>query len=98
MSSYHERKAAGLCPKCGGVRDDDRYIACSKCRNHARQYVKESRKFFISLGLCKFCGRNKPIKGLQYCTECQAKKHIYNMRYSEKIKYGKATEDGQGDL
>lgn len=31
-ASYDQRKAAGLCPRCGGSRSDQRLVMCESCR------------------------------------------------------------------
>lgn len=42
-TTYHERKAAGLCPVCGRERPNQEFILCRICRlkNCENQYAKE---------------------------------------------------------
>lgn len=39
LERYYRRKAAGLCPNCGGPRTDQ-YVICAKCRDKARRRNK----------------------------------------------------------
>ena len=39
-----ERKEKGLCLKCGKIRDEPKYIQCSKCRTYNRNYLKLWKK------------------------------------------------------
>lgn len=45
-STYHARKAKGLCVRCGGERDDERYNMCKRCRANGRNRYK---RFMSSL-------------------------------------------------
>ncbi len=46
-SAYQERKAAGVCPKCGGARDSD-LLECSTCRERQRaQRAKRKARGYV---------------------------------------------------
>lgn len=40
---YHILKDMGLCPRCAGVREDSKYILCSKCREESKLQTRERR-------------------------------------------------------
>lgn len=73
MSSYHKslynrRKEQGLCPVCGKVNKDKRYITCNSCRNkkNSRTIHKTLRDKRERNGLCIWCDR--PVKeGYKIC-------------------------------
>lgn len=46
MSRYEERKAAGLCPVCGGKRADEGRIICEGCREYFRRSERITRDGF----------------------------------------------------
>lgn len=35
-----ERRAAGVCTKCGGERDEPGFLMCTSCRGKQREYLK----------------------------------------------------------
>lgn len=41
---YRSRKAAGLCPVCGGEREDKKRSLCDKCRAYYRSYYGSMRE------------------------------------------------------
>jgi hypothetical protein len=36
-TTYHRRKAAGLCPMCGGPREEKAFVQCGRCRRRDRK-------------------------------------------------------------
>ena len=43
--------------------------------------AREERKFYVSLGLCPRCGKNKLFGTEKNCLECSAKQQEYNEKY-----------------
>ena len=43
--------------------------------------AREERAFYVSIGLCPRCGRNKLFGDEKNCPECSAKAQEYNERY-----------------
>lgn len=41
--TYHDRIKNGLCPRCGGEREDKNYINCRWCRRQASDYEYRRR-------------------------------------------------------
>ena len=77
---WDERRAAGLCPKCGGELEPG-YKTCLKCRIKSREWSRGKRekerlssgvlsqKEKREKGICLRCG--KPTGGIKaYCPEC----------------------------
>ena len=71
---YIDRKAAGICVKCGLEPSDDGKVECRNCgeesnkRSKAR-YAKRVRE--ADGELCSSCLRNKPTPGLKSCASCR---------------------------
>lgn len=84
---YQERLAAGLCPWCGGKRDQHTNL-CSGCaETHARR-TKLSRQRRADRGICATC-KNK-VKSGRYCEVCKPKvtaasKQFYAKKKKRKI-------------
>lgn len=87
---YHARLSSGLCPECGGQRDDS-YIICSHCR---RYHNTMSRKNYDSArnkrncyayrdrkardGCCISCGNRLDNPSYASCPKCRT---YYSNRY-----------------
>ena len=65
-----ERKANGLCTRCGGNLDDPQKSTCFHCR----EYLKERRAKFLLLGICPVCGKERICGEEKMCISC-ADKH-----------------------
>lgn len=77
---YAARKAAGLCPKCGGEREPG-FVKCKKCRAadaiRSRKY-KQARRPETNTprgdnGICYWCNKAPSIPGKRLCVDCMAK-------------------------
>lgn len=87
---YYGRLYQGLCPLCGGARDNG-WITCQTCqaRNRGNQasiprkvktrYNKKYRKRNRRRGLCPLCGR-EPVPGRVHCQACLDRFNIRNER------------------
>jgi len=86
MSTQREkRRAAGLCDRCGGERDDKTKRACGECRARDARRRKEKRDAKTKKGLCvsRRC-ENKSDQGYLTCKSCRLlDKEIRHRRLSE---------------
>lgn len=74
---YQERKAAGLCVRCGKYPPEAGKVRCWNClkkdaRNH-RDPAAIPRSLFDGVERCKNCGRPELQTGKKICPECYAK-------------------------
>ena len=81
---YDERKAAGLCVKCGGVPVEGR-VLCADCAAKQRTYDKKGRakKTYderLEAGKCVKCGIAYAEFLHVMCRKCAAKAKMYKMR------------------
>lgn len=65
-----DRKAAGLCVKCG--RPSDGHSSCPICRAKNAERARKARGGDLRGvgGLCKMCGRYEAIPGEKLCERC----------------------------
>lgn len=71
---YIDRKAAGLCVRCGIEPSDDGKVECRNCREESnkRNKVYHAKRVRKADGeLCGSCLRNKPTPGLKSCASCR---------------------------
>lgn len=64
-----ERKANGLCTRCGGELDNPSKTTCFKCR----EYQKDRRAKFLMLGICPVCGKERIYGDEKMCITCTNK-------------------------
>lgn len=77
----------GLCPQCRQPKDRDGYY-CSKCLTKHNQRRKDDNNFYVSIGLCRVCGKNKQVPGTTYCEECSQRAYEYcKARYERDPEY-----------
>ena len=69
---YYERKAAGVCVRCGSP-DTDGKTRCKVCRKKASVYENEKYKTLWMQGKCVRC--KQPSDGYVLCPECRQKQH-----------------------
>jgi len=67
------RESIGVCKRCGGVLDTDGKN-CSKCRELMNRQSKERREYYLSNGICPYCGSEKLFGSERSCPECRAKR------------------------
>ena len=67
------REKIGVCTKCGGELDTEGKT-CSKCRELTNRKAKESRDYYLSHGICPYCGTEKLFGTERSCPECRAKR------------------------
>ena len=82
---YAERKAAGICTKCGKEKAEQGRTMCRKCLDAKSEYERENKVYFKQLGICTRCRKNRAMKGRTTCIECTEKdraRSIY-MRYKD---------------
>lgn len=71
---YAQRKAAGLCPGCGGGKTDTKYALCRYCRITARQIRSQSYEELKREGKCVQCRvKEITVAGSSRCEDCKAK-------------------------
>lgn len=70
MSTYYDRKAAGLCTMCGRrtERTAKGYVHCEECEKKDYENKRKVREYRKANGLCIECG--KPTKG-RICPKCR---------------------------
>ena len=72
----------GKCKQCGLPKDREGYY-CTFCLEKQRLRRKADSEFYVSLGLCRICGKNKSAPNSTYCEECSAKAYEYNRKRYE---------------
>lgn len=79
----------GLCPQCRKPNDRDGYY-CSDCVKKQNARRKEDSAFYLSVGLCRVCGKNKIVPGKTYCDSCLLKVDaLCHRRYLDNPNYYK---------
>lgn len=81
MARYQERKAAGLCVRCGKRPPQDGRVRCWQClRNDAASHRALARNagalprdLFDGVQRCKTCGKEGVIPGHKLCRSCYDK-------------------------
>lgn len=80
---YEKRKQKGLCMECGAKLIGKRKgkVLCTKCAKEHSQYMKENTAFYLKMGLCPRCGKNRVMGDEKRCPECRAREWITNSAY-----------------
>lgn len=88
--TYYERKAAGLCVRCGKVHPADGMVVCLECRQKYNLYRKgasrERREYLKKIHVCPKCGREKLYEGEKTCPDCLEKQREYHRVWSRNHK------------
>jgi len=84
------REKIGVCTKCGGELDTDGKT-CSKCRELMKRKNKEYRDYYLSHGICPYCGAEKLFGTERSCPECRAKR-VNSMEKSRKRQWDRVLE------
>ena len=98
-ATRQEREDAGRCTSCGGDRDDEKMMQCSKCREKGMEKerkrkawaqprskkarVKREERYMVA-GLCR-CGQ-EPAPGGKRCRRCLNQNKLATKRWREKQK------------
>ena len=69
-------KRQGRCAHCGGDRDDERYVICSKCRARTRRLRDDLMTRRKEAGICQRCGKTK-VDGFLTCEACNKRVYKY---------------------
>ena len=77
------RAKIGVCTTCGGELDTVGKT-CSKCRELANKKNKERREYYLSNGICPYCGTEKLFGSERSCPECRAKRMDASERSQKK--------------
>ncbi len=81
-----KRKKEGRCTKCGGDRDNPRYVYCTKCRKNNKVAQKRLKAKRIANQICCRCGKNPVQDGYQTCSTCDEKAYAYRKARPEYAK------------
>lgn len=76
-----KRKAAGLCPVCGGPVEDG-HVTCLSCRRFAASKERTRREERAAAGRCVKCGVPLlPGDTTKLCRRCQEKQRCAGLKY-----------------
>ena len=67
---YHQRKADGLCPRCGDRPPVEGKAKCQNCLDYEAATQKATRDARKADGLCPSCGDRPPVEGKAKCQNC----------------------------
>lgn len=99
---YHNRKAAGLCPVCGGPPEPGR-VMCRACADHKKMLLITSPRYDIlcqrrderrrkavaerkAKGMCTVCGKAPVAEGLTRCPKCLEYVRTARKKYRARMK------------
>lgn len=71
---YRERKENGLCVKCGEENDTDG-VFCAKCREKVNRSKRMGYGYYISIGICPRCHKEKLYGDERACLMCSAERY-----------------------
>ena len=77
-AQYAERKAAGICVKCGVVKARKGRSMCAKCANKTANYMQELRVTYFNTGRCLSRGRkltDAVMSDGEYMVTCRRCRH-----------------------
>ena len=82
---YNNRLKRGLCPHCGGVRENPGIIGCLSCNTRnadarVKCYDREKKAIYQMRlinrrrreGVCPVCGRGRDVPKFKLCSKCRA--------------------------
>lgn len=98
MVRYYDRLSQGLCPHCGGKRDDHYNIGCNACNKRiadarTRNYKTEKHSHYQRRlhsrrrrqGMCPTCGQRLDDPKYKSCSTCRAKAAEYREQNADHI-------------
>lgn len=77
---YAARKSAGICVRCNNPVEEG-YSHCKQCLEKKRIDGKESRKFYLKIGVCPRCRKETLFGDEKMCPECKAYFYTHNEEY-----------------
>lgn len=69
---YYERKANGICTRCGDNKAEPGFTYCNECRDRKNKYRAELESNRRLNGLCTKCGE-KTENGRAWCKRCTSR-------------------------
>lgn len=104
---YRDRLRVGLCPHCGGKREDPWIIGCLSCREkiavqrviHFDRGKKAlyQRRLLASRrreGMCPTCGQERDESAYKHCSRCrEARRDYYYRHHEERKRYSRRRHD-----
>lgn len=66
---YRERKEKGLCVRCGSEKDTPG-VLCLKCKETGNESKRKEYEFYISIGVCPRCHKEKLYGDERACLDC----------------------------
>lgn len=82
-STYQNRKASGICVRCGKRTAEPGRMRCAECAEKHRVDRKETRAWLLSKGYCPKCGKERLWGDEKVCLECAAKRYASFVRGGE---------------
>lgn len=89
---YEERKAKGLCVKCGEPNDRTGKTMCTECAKKRSAESLETNHYFKKIGYCVECHREKVYGNRDRCVECTAKCAERHRKWRENMNADKSAE------
>ena len=71
---YNDRKENGLCVKCG-KQNDTSGVLCSECKDCGNKIQRKSYKYYIGIGICPRCHKEKLYGDEKACLLCSAERY-----------------------
>lgn len=72
--TYRQMVDAGLCVKCG-KENDESGVFCSKCKEKDNRNKRANYSFYISIGICPRCHKEKLYGEERACLSCNAERY-----------------------
>jgi hypothetical protein len=70
LAVYRERKAKGICVRCGKRRAKKGVVRCGACKRYTADWVNARYHKLALRGLCVKCGVN-PVRRFRQCSGCR---------------------------
>lgn len=85
---YRNRKDSNLCPRCGKPLDRQGHY-CSECLQKTNEEQRKTRKYYLSIGICPVCRKEKLYGDEKQCLSCslKAKEYRENHTYPNQKQY-----------
>ena len=76
---YEKHKEKGLCSRCGKPSRPGR-VVCEDCA----KWYRETRQWYLALGFCPSCHKERVYGSEKQCPECRAKRIVSNQLATQK--------------